>query len=240
MDQLPIKIDHPPIVMVMLELRFSALSVEQTKLQTELKRVANAKDISFEQLRNVPEKGRYEWQFVLFKKKDPSYSRVNIGSNVISVFLNTHDYPGWTILTEQVVEWFKLLFDFQVFQNRSIYLYGHRINNLFTGYDDYSRILNLEINSGVPSYYYNLSEKLELRVGLKDVSHKIVVENNRRHALTKAIGLDITTSHIPRQPEKSDISGCLNEFNRLHIEEKKIFFSFLRPEYLQQLNPVYT
>ncbi len=168
----------------------------------------------------------------LFSNDDYS---VSVGRNVIS-FENIGEYHLWPNYFKVICENLNLLKELRSI--RSVKRIGVRFASIFDLTANASKILKYKIGVGHPGY--NESLQLYQTNFKKDNTNLLLqiipnaIANNNRHGFL----IDIDAS-VEGQGNLGIETKLYEIIDRLHTEEKELFFSILDEDFLKSLNPEY-
>ncbi|MCB0737807.1 MAG: TIGR04255 family protein [Bacteroidetes bacterium] len=238
--ELPVKINICPIVDAVMEIRFNAkvhsnaiFGMIYSNLRHDYQDVEKLPILQLpEQLRDSDSTFKFKPQY---KIKSESGYTVQIGPNVV-IIGSEIPYSGWNNFKEKISEILKSIFnsDMGIVVNRL----GLRYINFFE-LDALERI-NLEISVNSP---LKLESPTIIRtsVPLNGYSNNLQLANGVER-LVKDNSLNGSIIDIDTYKEYVDTSfenDYMSEIERAHSVEKELFFSLLKPEFLQELKPEY-
>lgn len=237
--KLPKKITPCPIVESIIEVRFESelpgeaiLGIIYSALKGDFP--------NFDRLPilQIPEAIRSKDQNLMYAphyKLSAGNYILQIGSKVFSLS-NVNEYVGWEAFYEEIKRIFKKIYELKIIKETK--RLGLRYINLFPG--------------------MNIYEKSDLRINLKedrlekDVNLLINLPSNGFiNTLRMVSGATVDVSGKVLSGSVIDIDTALSEtksdfysnmkriISGAHLEEKKLFFSLLKDEYIKTLNPEY-
>jgi len=235
----PKKITPCPIVEAVIEIRFDStlpgeavFGIIYNSVKDEFPAVENLPILQ------IPEQIRSSDPTLIYgphyKLRTGSFI-LQIGPKVVS-FANVGEYCGWEIFYREIKRMFDKVFQLGIIAK--VTRLGLRYINVFSE--------------------MNIFERSDLRVILKDEQilqhvslHIKLPSNGFLNTLIMASGAELVSSDKVMRGSVIDIDTELSEvksdfyenmdgiINSAHIEEKKLFFSILKEEYIRTLNPEY-
>lgn len=238
---LPVRISPCPIVEAVADIRFEP-TVPPDAVFGQLYKAFSAKFGNLNHLaaKNVPEAMRQAnplFRYQPHYRLDGENVAVLIGPEVFAVGTLGPSYPGWSALSEAFRDTFVLLLNTNVV--KTVHRLGLRYINFFDRDILQELTLSFVIDhkkvSGESTFFRTVLPKqgckLLLQVG-KDVTLP-----NKPEILGTLIDID-AYQEFPVMG--LDFNGSIVAFlETAHTNEKALFFSLLRPEFLKTLNPVY-
>lgn len=158
-----------------------------------------------------------------------------IGPSVFSLN-NKGEYVGWETYYPKIEEAFNIISKLDVADK--VLRLGIRYINFFD-FNIYDRI-NMQINIGEGQLG---TEPTMLRAEIESNGYLNILQISNRTTMNiegeKKDGsvIDIDTIHVLE--EEDFFKNMSTILEKGHLEEKKLFFKLLRPDYLETLNPVY-
>lgn len=237
--EIPKKIDPCPIVEAIIEIRFDSETPADAIFGIIYKALKD-KYPKYEKLPilQLPEMVRSRDPELIFK---PHYKLVNkdflvqVGPQVFSV-INANTYAGWEEFSEKIDEAFDIVSELDVI-NR-VYRIGIRYINFFD-FDIFKKI-NLQVLLWADPLQANqITFRAEVPAGkFLNVLHIVNnAEVNIGTETKKGSVIDIDTMF---QDKTDDFFRHRKQtIEEGHLEEKKLFFTLLKGEYLNTLNPKY-
>lgn len=238
--KLPKKITPCPIVEAIIEIRFESdlpgdavFGIAYNAFKNEY---SSVKKLPISQ---IPETIRSKDANLIFS---PHYSlqkenfSLQIGPKVFSL-ANTKEYSGWGLFSEKAYEVFNKILQLEIV--KQIIRIGLRYVNIFEDLDIYKKSklkMILHENS------FNASKlNLTAEVSGDNCVHLLKMINNaevmiENNTLSGSI-IDIDT--IPENFSGSFFDNMKEFIEKAHVEEKKLFFSLLKDDFLESLNPEY-
>lgn len=243
-DKLPTAIDNPPIIESLVELRFNTPIIGDL-IVGQLHGILSSRYPIVERLpgADVPAQLRFaEPNF----KFGPHFSlsnedfRIGIGTNVLSFackLSKDKNYPGWKVFKAEFDEMFTLLENSGILKEATYSRLGIRYINFFDS-EDLWETTNVTLTSpwDVSSakdheVYYGLTfEEAGLKSNLRVAANAQVVFDNQQ---LQGLVVDIDTYREDEIPAE-DISGLIEKG---HKEVKRIFFGFVKDDYVSKRNP---
>ena len=237
---IPKKISPCPIVESVLEIRFETDFPSEAIFGLLYKALVSeySSDVEKLPILQIPEQVRLkDPQLIhapLYRLRTPDYY-FQIGSNVLSV-VNYNEYVGWGRFSKKLISTFKIVNDRKFIS--AITRVGLRYINFFE-FDIFKHSL-LQVEKSGTSVQY---EHVNLRTIIKTSNFKtslnimnyVDAEINKVKKAGSIIDLD-TFNEGEKINFFSDVEGFVN---KLHDDEKGLFFNILKDEFIQSLNPVY-
>lgn len=233
--KIPQKIDPCPIVESLCEIRFQPSYPSDAIFGLIYKSMKDDFD-SFEKLPilDIPETIRSsdkQLEYKPYYKLTKENYLLQIGPKVFS-FAVMNNYVGWDIFHKQIFKYIRRLLDLEIISN--IERAALRYINFFE-FNIYEES-TLSIYIGKTNYKDKRSNLL-MEIEEESVLNVLRLSNNANIKNRKGSAIDIDTIY------NLDLSNFQNSFekiiNQLHFQEKKLFFSLLKEEYLENLNPQY-
>ncbi len=235
--QLPVKITPCPITEAIIEVRFEP-AVERDAvfgiLYQQLKKTYNTPPEKSpvlqlpEPIRDMDPGLKYQ-PYYKFRRNNIV---LQIGPNVLSVSA-VREYPGWGSLKREFHDAFTILTDAEIVKEYS--RFALRYINQIDGDATSNMLWKIQIGD---------HDVTKLPFNITAVINDGIVESTLRYHndLTDTEGKPLSVIDIDsvlRGP-LSDFPENINEYlETVHLSEKKIFFSALKTEYLESLNPEY-
>jgi len=234
---LPNKITPCPIEEAIIEIRFTPKmphdAIFGVVYQSFKDRFTKVQNLPILQ---IPEPIRMQDPLLLYKayyQLSNDNFALNIGPKVLSLS-NAKEYIGWAAFSEEIKRCIKEISKLEVIEKVS--RSGIRYINFFEG--DVFKKINLEIKLGQEQLK---SDSVLVRSTLKagKFINNFRISNNVKLA-QKGIPKEGSVIDIDTFLEgQIDIQGFDALIEEAHTEEKKLFFSLLREDFLKQLNPQY-
>lgn len=161
---------------------------------------------------------------------------IGIGSNVV-LYRCIGGYKGWQKYFSGIKRDIEMLFNEGVLGN-SMERIGIRYVNYFEEIDDISKHIELTIKFSEKEDYITQQTTYRTVLSKNNISHtlsvadKISMPNKHKGSL---IDIDSSRSNF----EFSNKEDLFNIIDEIHKEEKILFFSLLKKDFLQTLNPTY-
>jgi uncharacterized protein (TIGR04255 family) len=237
--KIPKKIDPCPIIESIVEIRFDSdlpadavFGIAYTALKNEYPKVEKLPILQ------VPEIIRSKEQQFWFK---PHYQLSNenflfqIGPKVFSVN-NINEYAGWDTFRERILATLRRISELEIVNDVS------RLGIRYINYFDFDIMNNISLSMQLYDKAFdtkNVTIRAEIDAG--KFLNVLQIANNAeisfRNQLKKGSVIDIDTVYTAKIDNFFEIMEELIEEG--HLEEKKLFFSLLRKDYLETLNPEY-
>ena len=233
--ELPKKIDPCPIVDALVEIRFSTkinpnavFGVIYSVLEKHLGEIEKLPILELpDQIRSSDPSLKYRPHY----KSASNGLIIQIGPNVLTI--SSHpEYIGWQAFSEKIFDLLEELNRGDIIER--VERLGIRYINFFE--NDIYEEANLQVNiKNEPIAYNNTVIRTEISQG--NYSSTLQVANNASNSGQNGSVIDIDT-HINTGLDTffHDKKVIINE---AHEKEKKLFFSLLKPEFLNSLNPKY-
>jgi uncharacterized protein (TIGR04255 family) len=239
--RLPNKIDPNPLLTSTVEIRFDS-SLNQVAVLKTFYPIFGIKYSNLKEATNMPKELKtsnslfdYTPDYV-FSDKDYS---VSVGRNVIS-FENVGTYHLWPNYFKMICENLNLLESLSII--KSVQRIGVRYASFFWEKTAESKILKYKIGFGHTGY----TESLQLyQTNLKRDNTNLLLQiapsaiaNNQSGTPHQGFLIDIDAS---AEGKGNLVIGTklFEVIDRLHTEEKELFFSILDEDFLKSLNPEY-
>jgi len=232
---LPKKITPCPVIDALVEIRFipnthpnAVFGLIYSALQNSFPNVENLPILQIpEPLRNIDPNLKYKPHY---KISDTEYV-VQIGSDVISIS-SYPNYSSWSSFYNKIIDVLNSIEKSSVI--KTVLRVGIRYINFFEN-DIYNKInLNISINNSTIDYK---STVFRTEIIKSDFVNTLQVANNINNMDRIGSLIDIDTSTMTNLDkfftEKDKI------LNKGHQYEKEIFFSLLKNDFLNSLNPEY-
>lgn len=233
--KLPNKITPDPIIEATVEFRFSSNVNENAvfpllyaQLQNDFKTVEQLPILQ------LPEQIRKSDPNLLNK---PHYKISNdtitllIGPNVFAVS-SVQNYIGWDRFSNEIFSVFKLIGQTSVIKD--VNRIGLRYINFFN-FNIFEKInLNISLNNKEIDYR---NSALRTQIPIDIFNANLQVANNASFNNKTGSVIDIDVLFEKRLPFQD--KNFYNILNDAHNSEKELFFSLLKIEYLNSLNPIY-
>lgn len=239
MHDLPNKINPCPIKEVVFEIRFSSDLPEDAIFGivfNQFKDEYNNSAVPLPIL-EIPTVVRNQDPNLVFSphyKMESEYFTMQVGPKVISL-VNIKEYVGWNNFRDKILATFKVLQEINII--KTIDRVALRYINIFQDTNIYSdsNISVLLEDKPIESPAINLTTQMQN----SDIMNTIRVISGAKAQLANELIngsiIDIDSSIISINPDEfTDI------LEKIHEEEKKLFYRIIGSEYLKQLNPVYS
>jgi len=239
MSKLPKEISPNPLLSSVVEIRFLSNIKNEELLKLIFPLLSNNfplikySDVP-QSLKNVETRLKYNPDYV-FSNSDYS---VSIGTNVIS-FENLGTYHLWSNYFPLIKG---VILDIsKIGLVQKIERLGVRYISLFDSANKIKDITSLDFkldyenDEQLKDFFQTELNKGQIKLVLKIAQSGNVIKGNETY---NGLFIDIDVSQVQKLPEKFDES-LLNQIDRLHTEEKKFFYSLLKEEFVQTLNPKY-
>jgi uncharacterized protein (TIGR04255 family) len=236
--KIPKKIDPCPIVNAVIELRFTSVFPSETILGIVYNKIKEEFKSGVENLPilQLPEKIRISDPKLIYapwyKMRQGNFV-IQLGPKVLS-FVNENDYIGWSSFYKKIESLFNQINEIGLFDSFS--RIGLRYINSFD--IDVFSVSTLSVNLSDHEFQNNGLSMRSL-IEFEDLKSNVSISNN---AQVKQEDNVISTSLIDIDSFFSNSftsDQCLEIIDRLHHEEKVIFFNLLKDEYIKSLNPEY-
>ncbi len=161
---------------------------------------------------------------------------MQVGPKVFSL-ANAKEYVGWDTFSVEINKIFKKLSGLKIINK--IERFGLRYINFFADINIYEKSM-LQIQLEKNNLFKN-DNNLTMVMQTGDFASKLVIINNaqvkfqKQKETTKGSIIDIDVS-LERKIKFESINELIEN---AHMEEKKLFFSLLKPAYLKTFNPEY-
>ncbi len=237
MDQLPKEISPNPLVTSSVEVRYqSTLSSPELFPKVYSKLLGMLPLVENHSLPSDIKKQRLELKYAPDYTLSNENYRVSFSNNVI-LFENPTDYKLWGNYFAFISECLDKFFEI-----------GH-ISIIERIGVRYASVLNIEIGienvlAHLPtltlSGYSQKFEQFRTSISLGDISLLLQIFDNakitRKELTSSGLYIDIDASHTS---ENIPLNSIKSKLDTLHTEQKKLFFSLLKPDYIKTLNPKY-
>lgn len=236
--KLPIEISPSPLITTTIEIRYvSTLESSQifplvySAFMSELPNVEQNKLPL--QLRQMEKNLKYVPDYIL---SNESY-KLSFSGCVLS-FENTGDYKLWGSyfpFVSKCFETFFKLIDIHFFER-----IGVRYGSVLDKTEGINQVLNFVPSIGVEGYNQKF-ESYRSNLEIDNVNLLLQIKDNANLVNTKkgsisGLYIDIDASILNKMNPDEDI---LKLIDKLHFEQKRLFFSLLKSEYIKTLNPKY-
>ncbi len=176
------------------------------------------------------------YQFKPLYRLEGKETILQIGTDVICLSSKI-PYIGWEVLSEKARVIINSLYDSGVIKN--VIRLGHRYVNFFEGIIDSNLNMSLEF-----VHKYNIANNL-IRTEIIDgefintlqYSNSAEYRSLPSSPVKKGSLIDIDTFRVYRDDTFSH--NIMHEINSAHKSEKELFYSLLKQEFIQELDPVY-
>jgi uncharacterized protein (TIGR04255 family) len=166
----------------------------------------------------------------------------SIGLSFNSISFNCIEgYKSWNLFSGFISDCFELINSLKTNTVKTVSRVGTRYVNFFEGVNELVRITNFSVNLPVSPLHVS---KTVFRTSflLENVNHNLLIANDAtlQNSTNKRSGtiIDIDTFKDNGLPNSFD--DKLKDIIELcHNEEKKLFFSLLKQDFLKSLNPKY-
>lgn len=234
--KLPKKISPCPIEEAIIEVRFEPSSPEDAVfgiIYSYLKeKYSRVESLSILDLPEKIRKGDQNLRYKPYHRLAYQNYILQIGPRVLSVAVKK-EYPGWENFYNHIKWVLQQVKKAEIIS--SIERNSLRYINLF----DIDIFENIDLNVTLNNKRFNTSKtyfqtqisKHESRIVLQ-ISNNILSENEKNKSI---IDVDV----IADNPKQDFISNNKVILDKLHTQEKEIFFPLLTKEFLENLNPTY-
>lgn len=176
------------------------------------------------------------YQFKPLYRLEGKETILQIGTDVICLSSKI-PYIGWDILSEKALATIDSLFKSGVIKN--VLRLGHRYVNFFEGNIDSKLNMSVEF-----VHKYNITNNL-IRTEIIDgefintlqYSNSAEYRSHPSSPVKKGSLIDIDTFRVYRDNTFS--RNIIQEINAAHKSEKSLFYSLLKQDFIQELDPVY-
>jgi uncharacterized protein (TIGR04255 family) len=239
MIKLPKEISPNPLLSSVVEIRFSTTIKNEELLKTVFPILSGDfplikySDVP-KNLKGIGERLKYNPDFI-FSNNDYS---VSIGTNVL-LFENLGNYHLWSSYFSLIKKVVSEINKVEIVQ--MVERVGVRYISLFDSTNKIKDITTLDFTLGYKNaeqqndFFQTELNKDQVRLVLRIAQNGNVIKGNDT---VKGLFIDIDASKIQELPDKFNES-LLNEIDILHTEEKIFFYSLLKKEFLESLNPIY-
>jgi uncharacterized protein (TIGR04255 family) len=239
--RLPVRISPCPIVEAVAEIRFEP-TVPPDAVFGQLYNTLRGKFGNLSQLpgKNIPEamrKANPLFRYQAHYRLEGNGIAVLIGPEVFAVGMLDSSYPGWSALSEAFRGAFALLLDTKVV--KTVHRLALRYINFFDRDILHELTLSFTINDKKIS-----GENTFFKTVLPSEGCKLLLQVGKDVALPTKPGILGTLIDIDGYQEFPvlglDFNASIAAFLEIaHTNEKELFFSLFRQEFLKTLNPVY-
>ena len=239
MKALPLRISPCPLIEAAVELRFQSelpksaiFGVLYNALKTYLPKVDKLPlaALPTELMENDPSL-KYK---ALYQLSNTQGLQAKIGFDVVALFA-PQPYPGWAAFSADIAHFIQLINQTGVVATWEKQLL--RYINFFDG-DVFDKV-DLEIRLGEQKHQ---SANLALRTEFQEDDYLKILQIANNVKVSTAIGekqgsiVDITCVYAKQTVLNED---CRQPLDLAHQLEKQLFFSLLKTDFLQSLNPIY-
>lgn len=239
--RLPSKIEACPIIDALIEIRFEPMVARSAVfglIYNQIMDTYPGNVISLpilqisEQIRDTDPNLKFKPLYGIEGKN----TVVQIGPDVFCISSRI-PYIGWNDFSSQSVSIIRKITDANII--KKVLRLGHRYVNFFEG----DIINNLTVNVSMLNDYK--IENLLIRSEVKDekFTNIIQISNSAQYkpnSLAKELlGTMIDIDASCEYTNDLFLTQAAEELNAVHLCEKKLFFSLLKPEFLNSLNPTY-
>ena len=233
--KLPKKISPCPIVDSIVDFRFEPnihYSAVFGVVYNALKK--NYPDVEGLPILNIPEDVRIKdplFKYKPFHKISNSNFIIQVGYNVLSIS-SFPKYVGWEDFSNEIFNLIEKVTNIELFGN--VTRLGMRYINFFD-IDIFQKInMNLSFSDNKIKYFDTFTRTI---IDHGKFKSNLQIANNAVHLGKKGSLIDIDTFY------ENEINEFLTEYKNLiqeiHLNEKKLFISLLKEEFLKTLNPEY-
>lgn len=235
--KLPIEISPNPLVTSTIELRFSSLIPSNILFPAVYKAFLN--DLPKFELSNLPAElkiGNQQFKYA------PDYILSNDNyklsfSNRVLTFEHVSEYQFWRNYFPFVSKCFGIFFN--IVKTEFIERIGVRYASVLDKTESAHQVL-----VSVPRYeldgYNQKFEHYRSRIMIDDINLLLQIFDNakalKKNQSISGVYIDIDASYEKKIEPNEKVLGIIDH---LHSEQKKLFFSLLKEEYIQTLNPKY-
>jgi uncharacterized protein (TIGR04255 family) len=187
-------------------------------------------------LSNIPQQLRKEKDFLYAVEgtlSNADYS-IGIGSNVIS-FNCVNGYKGWGRFFEIIRKTIDRIAGLKVVANYE--RIGIRFINFFKEVEHITQHLHFQIDFGNKSEYSTEQTVFSTKITKDKISHTLNISDKNTYNGTYGSIIDIDTS--TNEIKKQNLKELFELIEELRFEEKKLFFSLLKNEFLEKFKPEY-
>lgn len=239
--KIPRKITPCPILEAVLEIRFESDLPEDAIFGIIYNKFKNEYS-HFEKLPvlQIPEAFRSKDPNLMFSphyKLQESNFLLQIGPKVFSL-VNIKEYSGWDVFSQKIEETFSaILVELEVV--KKITKVGLRYINLFHEFNIYDKsTLKITLNDNpLNANQMNLTTEIPSDNCINQLRILNSAEVRIGQNVLKGSIIDIDT--VALQFSANSFENLKDIIEKAHIEEKKLFFSLLTPDFIQTLHPVY-
>jgi len=235
--KLPIEISPNPLVTSAVELRFASQMPSNSLFPAVYK--AFLEDLPNFELSSLPPEIKVNNPLL---KYAPDYILSNENyklsfSNSVLAFEHVSEYQFWKNYFPFVSKSFQTFF--KIVETEFIERVGVRYASVLDKTDNASQVLISVPSLGLANYEQKF-EHHRTTIKLDNISILLQIFDNakavKKDQSISGVYIDIDASFNEKIKPNGDV---LKMIDRLHDEQKKLFFSLLRPEYLDTLNPKY-
>jgi len=234
---LPVEISPNPLVTSTIELRFTSQIPSKSLFPAVYK--AFLDDLPNFELSNLPPEIKVNNPLLNYA---PDYVLSNENfklsfSNSVLTFEHVSEYQFWKNYFPFVSKCFQTFF--KIVNTEFIERVGVRYASVLDKTESASQVL-ISVPSLELANYDQKFEHYRTTIKLDNVSILLQIFDNakavKKNQAISGVYIDIDASFNDKLAPNEDV---LKMIDRLHDEQKKLFFSLLRPEYINTLNPKY-
>lgn len=229
--RVPVKITPDPIVDSIVEFRFASIHQKEKLIPLLLNHFSSPFPFFRDSLPQIGFSSEYATRTSLHN----SEFAVNVGPNVVS-FACLKDYRGWSAFSAIIRENMISLASQNLIGD--IERVGLRYVNFFKNVMLLSQNINLDITFAGREHYKSRTASLRTELQKDNFSFNVIIADNVIHNNSipgSILDIDVTT-----EPQKLPFSEkVMGIVDQLHLEEKTLFYSLLKNEFLQSFNPEY-
>lgn len=235
--KIPNKLTPNPIITTAVEIRFEAGEDDEVVIGAIYKSLGdkfsryNPISIPNELRKQVKE---FKYSPVIELSEDKYI--VRIGYNIISFQTKERGYLSWEHFSTNLDNIIQSISSFKV---KKIERIGLRYVNFFPNVDDAASILNFNIDfNNIPHVIDKKSCKFLMF--LEDLKFTLAIADGAAPKDYKNTGAIIDIDVFSDTNTNMDVDKIKTVINRLHDEEKNLFFTLLKQEIIQKFNPQYS
>ena len=170
-----------------------------------------------------------------YRLKNKNYV-LQVGPKVFSL-ANTQEYVGWNLFSKKITETFDILSKLSIINK--IFRFGLRYINLIENLNIYKESkLTISLDGqNLNEHELNLTSRIKTGIFMSRLlmvnNAEVSLPNQNKIVKGSVIDIDVV---LEKDISFNQLEELLNE---AHNQEKELFFSLLKPEYLATLNPQY-
>ena len=233
--RLPVKIDPCPITEAIIEIRFDTSKPEDAVFALVYNAVQDRyPQIEKTPLHRIPEDMRREGSGLAYKpifRLSSDSHLLQVGPRVVSVIVQ-EPYRGWNDFSSEILRVFTLISGLGIID--SVSRLGIRYSNFF-GFDIFSKI-NLSVALNNEPFF---SEETTFKAVIPSDSFRstLLINNTTTHVKRSEVGSIIDIDTFSTDVSEEFFERAEKLITEGHQVEKELFFSLLKPEFLETLNP---